>query len=94
MILLVEPISKQISLYVPAYPLPLMEIGSFIHQNRPEIDIQIYCNPIDGKLLHPAEPAAIQPLPDQRRVILEQRLRLERPHLLSQSVKYLPQTML
>jgi len=47
MILLVEPVSRQISVYVPAYPLPLMEIGSFITQNRPEIDIQIVSIPMD-----------------------------------------------
>ena len=47
MILLVEPISRQISLYVPAHPLPLMEIGSFASRNRPEIDIRIVSIPMD-----------------------------------------------
>ena len=47
MILLVEPISKNIGLYVPAYPLPLMEIASFVKFNMPEVEIGIISMPVD-----------------------------------------------
>ncbi|MBW1840354.1 MAG: cobalamin-dependent protein, partial [Deltaproteobacteria bacterium] len=47
MILFVEPISKNIDMYVPAYPLPLMEIASFVKQNRPETEIEIISLPVD-----------------------------------------------
>ncbi|CAB1079659.1 hypothetical protein D1AOALGA4SA_7367 [Olavius algarvensis Delta 1 endosymbiont] len=39
MILLLEPIPNNIGIYVPAYPLPLLEIAGFVKKNRPEIDI-------------------------------------------------------
>jgi radical SAM superfamily enzyme YgiQ (UPF0313 family) len=41
MILLIEPMSKNIDIYVPAYPLPLIEIASFVQSNMPEVDINI-----------------------------------------------------
>lgn len=47
MILLVEPISKNIGMYVPAYPLPIMEIGSFVKHIIPEVEIQIVSIPVD-----------------------------------------------
>jgi radical SAM superfamily enzyme YgiQ (UPF0313 family) len=47
LILLIEPISKNIDMYVPAYPLPLMEVGSFVKANLPEIDIEIISIPVD-----------------------------------------------
>ncbi len=47
MILFIEPISKNIGMYVPAYPLPLMEIASFVKFNRPESDIGIISIPVD-----------------------------------------------
>ena len=47
MILLIEPISKNISMYVPAYPLPIMEIGSFVKSNIPEVEIGIISMPVD-----------------------------------------------
>lgn len=47
MILLVEPISKNINMYVPAYPLPLLEIGSFVNANMPGADIRIISLPVD-----------------------------------------------
>ena len=34
-------------MYVPAYPLPLMEVGSFVKSNLPEIKIEIISIPID-----------------------------------------------
>jgi pyruvate-formate lyase-activating enzyme len=46
-ILFIEPISKNIGMYVPAYPLPLMEIGSFVKSNRPESDIGVISIPVD-----------------------------------------------
>jgi radical SAM superfamily enzyme YgiQ (UPF0313 family) len=47
LILLVEPISKNIGMYVPAYPLPLMEIASFVKSNIPEVEIKIIAMPVD-----------------------------------------------
>ena len=47
MILLIEPISKNIGMFVPAYPLPIMEIASFVKYNLPDIDIEIISMPID-----------------------------------------------
>jgi len=47
MILLIEPMSKNISMYVPAYPLPLIEIASFVQSNMPEVDINIVSMPMD-----------------------------------------------
>lgn len=47
MILFLEPISKNIDMYVPAYPLPLMELGSFVKANLPEINIEIVSIPVD-----------------------------------------------
>jgi len=47
LILLIEPISKNIDLYVPAYPLPIMEIASFVKFNIPEVEIGIISIPVD-----------------------------------------------
>ncbi len=47
MILLVEPSSKNIGMYVPAYPLPLLEIASFVSHRNPEIEIKIISMPMD-----------------------------------------------
>ena len=47
MILLIEPLSTNIGMFVPGYPLPLMEIASFVKSNFPEIDIEIISIPID-----------------------------------------------
>jgi len=44
---LIEPISKALGVYVPAYPLPIMEIGSFVKANLPETDIGIISIPVD-----------------------------------------------
>jgi B12 binding domain/Radical SAM superfamily len=34
-------------MYVPAYPLPIMEIASFVKFNRPELEIRIISLPVD-----------------------------------------------
>ncbi len=47
MILFIEPISKNIGMYVPAYPLPIMEIASFVKCNIPELEIGIISIPVD-----------------------------------------------
>ena len=47
MILFIEPISKNIGMYVPAYPLPILEIASFVKINRPELEIEIISIPVD-----------------------------------------------
>ena len=47
MILFVEPISKNIDMYVPAYPLPIMEIASFVKSNLPEVEIEVISIPMD-----------------------------------------------
>ena len=47
MILLIEPISRNIGMYVPAYPLPLIEIGAFAKTRLPEVDIRIISIPMD-----------------------------------------------
>jgi len=41
LILLVEPISRNTGMYVPAYPLPLMEIASFAKANLVDTDIRV-----------------------------------------------------
>jgi hypothetical protein len=45
--LFVEPISKNIDVYVPAYPLPIMEIASFVKSNIPEVEIGIISISVD-----------------------------------------------
>jgi len=47
LILFIEPISKNIDMYVPAYPLPLMEIASFVKFTIPEVEIGIISMPMD-----------------------------------------------
>ncbi|MFC1531856.1 B12-binding domain-containing radical SAM protein [Thermodesulfobacteriota bacterium] len=47
MIILIEPVSKNIDMYVPAYPLPIMEIASFVKSRTPETDIEIISIPMD-----------------------------------------------
>jgi len=47
LILLIEPISKNIDMYVPAYPLPVMEIASFVKSNSPETEIEVISVPMD-----------------------------------------------
>ena len=47
MILFVESISKNPDMYVPAYPLPIMEIGSFVKWNVPEVEIKVISVPVD-----------------------------------------------
>ncbi|MGD9033092.1 MAG: cobalamin-dependent protein [Desulfobacteraceae bacterium] len=47
MILFVEPISRNIGMYVPAYPLPLMEIASFVKSNMPQVEVGVISMPVD-----------------------------------------------
>ena len=47
MILFIEPFSKNIGMYVPAYPLPIMEIASFVKFNIPEVNIKVISIPMD-----------------------------------------------
>ena len=47
MVVFIEPISKNIDMYVPAYPLPLMEIASFVKSNIPGVDLGIISIPMD-----------------------------------------------
>ena len=47
MILFIEPISRNIGMYVPAYPLPLIEIASFVKFKRPDLDIGVISIPVD-----------------------------------------------
>ncbi len=47
MILFIEPISKNIGMYVPAYPLPLLEIAGYVRKERPESDIKVISLPMD-----------------------------------------------
>jgi pyruvate-formate lyase-activating enzyme len=47
LILFIEPISKNIDIYVPAYPLPIMEIASFVKFNIPKVEIEIISMSVD-----------------------------------------------
>jgi len=47
MILFIEPISKNTGMYVPAYPLPVMEIASFVKFNLPDVDIKVVSMAMD-----------------------------------------------
>ena len=47
MFLFIEPISKNTGLYVPAYPLPIMEIASFVKFNIPDLEIKVISMPMD-----------------------------------------------
>ena len=47
MILFIEPISKNTGMYVPAYPLPVMEIASYVKFNLPDIKIKVISIPME-----------------------------------------------
>ncbi|NQU74550.1 MAG: B12-binding domain-containing radical SAM protein [Candidatus Omnitrophica bacterium] len=47
MILFIEPISKNTGMYVPAYPLSIMEIASFVKSNSPKTEIEVISMPVD-----------------------------------------------
>lgn len=47
MILLIEPMSRNIGMYVPAYPLPLIEIASFVKSHLSWVEIGIISVPVD-----------------------------------------------
>jgi len=42
LILFIEPISKNTGMYVPAYPLSILEIASFVKSNIPEVELFLY----------------------------------------------------
>ena len=47
MILFVEPISRNTGMYVPAYPLPVMEVASYVKFNLPDVEIKVISIPMD-----------------------------------------------
>jgi radical SAM superfamily enzyme YgiQ (UPF0313 family) len=47
LILLIEPISKNPGMYVPAFPLPILEIASFINTELPQVELQVVSVPMD-----------------------------------------------
>jgi len=47
LILFVEPVSKNIGMYVPAYPLSLLEVSGYVKRNLPQANIQIISIPMD-----------------------------------------------
>lgn len=47
MIVLIEPVSKNIGMYVPAYPLPLLEIASYVAGVNSEAEIKIISTAMD-----------------------------------------------
>jgi len=47
MILFIEPISKNTGMYVPAYPLPIMEVASYVKFNLPDVEIKVLSMPMD-----------------------------------------------
>ena len=47
MILFIEPISKNMGMYVPAYPLPVMEVASYVKFNLPDVEIKVISIPMD-----------------------------------------------
>jgi len=60
LILLVESISKNVDMYVPAFPFPVMEIASYVKQQLPKVDISFLPLPIDfGPLLIPTGKEAL-----------------------------------
>jgi radical SAM superfamily enzyme YgiQ (UPF0313 family) len=48
--LFIEPISNNIGMYVPAYPLPLIEIASYIKAQRPDMALNVISVPMDHGL--------------------------------------------
>ncbi|MEW6673186.1 MAG: radical SAM protein [Thermodesulfobacteriota bacterium] len=55
MFVFIEPVSKNIGMYVPAYPLPLMEIAGYVSSRINETEIKIISMPMDyGLPLTPA----------------------------------------
>jgi radical SAM superfamily enzyme YgiQ (UPF0313 family) len=47
MILFIEPISKNTGMYVPAYPLPVMEVASYVKFNLSDVEIKVLSIPMD-----------------------------------------------
>ncbi len=54
MIVLIEPISNNIGMYVPAYPLPIMEIAGYLKAREPGLEVKVISVPMDyGLPLNP-----------------------------------------
>lgn len=47
MILFVEPISKNIGMFVPAYPLSILEVASFVRSRLPKVHLEVVSIPAD-----------------------------------------------
>ena len=47
MYIFIEPLSQNIDMHVPAYPLPILEIASFVKHQFPYTDIRIISIPVD-----------------------------------------------
>jgi len=47
MILFIEPISRNTGMYVPAFPLPVMEVASYVKFNLPDVEIKVISIPMD-----------------------------------------------
>ena len=47
MILFIEPISNKPGMYVPAFPLPILEIASYINAKLPQVALQVISMPMD-----------------------------------------------
>ncbi|MCG8335455.1 MAG: B12-binding domain-containing radical SAM protein [Proteobacteria bacterium] len=72
MIILIEPFSSRIGMYVPALPSPLMEIAGFVHQHLPDQVIKIVSLPLEYGL--PLNDEAQSELLQQFEMNLEQSL--------------------
>ncbi len=55
MLCLIEPASRSVGMFVPAYPLPLMELAGFIHSRRPRAEVHVLSVPFDYGLPISAE---------------------------------------
>ncbi len=47
MIAFIEPISKNIGMYIPAYPLPIMEIAGYARSKFPDLEMRVISIPVD-----------------------------------------------
>jgi len=47
LIAFIEPISKNVGMYIPAYPLPIMEIASYARSKFPDLPLRVISIPVD-----------------------------------------------
>ncbi len=47
MIAFIEPISKNVGMYIPAYPLPIMEIAGYVGARFPDLPLRVISIPVD-----------------------------------------------